>query len=92
MKVRIKARALGHLEKIHQCISADDPAAAKRVVQRIEHSINRLEFLPFSARSGHVAGTRILAVPGLPYVVIYRVGGDTVDIISILHTARRRRS
>jgi len=34
----------------------------------------------------------MLVVPGLAYVVIYRVGNDTVDIIAILHTARRRRS
>jgi toxin ParE1/3/4 len=92
MKVRFKARALRHLEKIHEYISTHDAAAAKRSVQRIEHSISRLAFLPFSARPGIVEDTRILVVPGLPYVVIYRVGGDTVDIIAILHTARRRRS
>jgi toxin ParE1/3/4 len=92
MKVRFKARALRHIEKIHEYIFAHDPAAAKRIVQRIEHSISRLAFVPFSARPGVVEGTRILVVPGLPYVVIYRVGDDAVDIIAILHTARRRRS
>ena len=92
MNVRFKARALRHIEKIHEFISAHDPAAAKRTVQRIEHSIGRLAFLPLSARPGIVEGTRILVVPGLPYVVIYRVGDDTIDIIAILHTARRRRS
>jgi addiction module RelE/StbE family toxin len=92
MKVRFKARALRHIEKIHEYISAHDPAAARRVVERIEHSISRLRFLPLSARPGIVAGTRILVVPGLPYVVIYRIGIDAVDIIAILHTARHRRT
>jgi toxin ParE1/3/4 len=92
MKVRFKASALRHIEKIHGYIAVHDPAAANRVVKRIEHSISRLGFIPFSGRPGVVKGTRILIVPGLPYVVIYRVGDDTVDIIAVLHTARWRRS
>jgi toxin ParE1/3/4 len=92
MKLRFKDRALRHIEKIHEYISVHDPAAAKRVVSRIRHSIDRLEYVPFSGRPGVVEGTRILVVSGLPYVVIYRTGKDTVDIIAVLHTARQRRS
>jgi len=92
MKLRYKARALRHIEAIHEYIAKHDPAAAARVVRRIEHSIGRLVAFPLSGRPGEVAGTRILVVPGLPYVVIYRVREDEVDIIAVLHTARRRRS
>jgi toxin ParE1/3/4 len=92
MKLRFKARALRHLEQIHEYIAVHDPAAAKRVIRHIEHSISRLEFLPHSGRPGVMEGTRILVVPGLPYVAIDRVGKATVDVIAILHTARRRRS
>ena len=58
---------------------------------RIERAIRRLEVLPLSARPGRVPGTRVLAVPGLPYVVIHRVRDDWIDIIAVLHTARNRR-
>jgi toxin ParE1/3/4 len=92
MKIRYKARAVRHLKAIHEYIAQNDPAAAQRILHRIEHSINRLLILPFSGRPGVVAGTRILVVPGLPYVVIYRVREQDVDIIAVLHTARRRRS
>jgi addiction module RelE/StbE family toxin len=92
MNLRYKTRALRHIKAIHDYIAQDDPAAAIRVLRRIEHSIARLAILPFSGRTGIVAGTRILVVPGLPYVVIYRVREDDVDIIAVLHTARRRRS
>jgi len=92
MKLRYKAHALGHINSIHEYIAKDDLAAAKRVLRRIEHSIARLATLPFSGRPGVVAGTRILVVPGLPYVVIYRVREMEVDIIAVLHTSRRRRS
>jgi toxin ParE1/3/4 len=92
MRLRYKARALKDVERIHGYISQFDPQAAKRVVARIEHSISRLAIWPHSGRTGTVAGTRILVVPGLPYVAIYRVRNDDVEIITVLHTARRRRS
>jgi toxin ParE1/3/4 len=92
MNLRYKARALRHIKAIHDYIALDDPAAATRVLRRIEHSVARLAILPYSGRPGVVAGTRVLVVPGLPYIVIYRVRRDEVDIIAVLHTARRRRS
>jgi toxin ParE1/3/4 len=92
MRLRYKARALRHIEAIHGYIAKHDPGAAARVVKRIEYSVSRLVSLPLSERPGVVAGTRILVVPGLPYVVVYRVGKEDVDIIAVLHSARRRRS
>jgi plasmid stabilization system protein ParE len=29
-------------------------------------------------------------VPGLPYVVIHRIRGDTVSIVAVFHTSRNR--
>jgi toxin ParE1/3/4 len=92
MKIRYKARAIRDIKAIYDYIAQYDPAAAQRVLQRIEHSINRLLILPFSGRPGVVAGTRIIVVPGLPYIAIYRVREENVDIVAVLHTARRRRS
>jgi toxin ParE1/3/4 len=90
--IRYKKRALGDIEGIHDYITQFDPIAAGRVVERIQHSIGRLNILPLSGRPGVVAGTRLLAIPGPPYIVVHRVRGDVVDIIAVLHTARRRRT
>ena len=92
MIVRYKRRALEDIQRIHDYIAQFDPTAAKRVVERVERSIGRLAILPFSGRQGIVAGTRLLAVPGLPYIVVHRVRDDAVDIVAVLHTARKRRS
>jgi len=90
--IRFKKRALGDIEDIHKYIAQFDPAAARRVVERIQHSIGRLNILHLSGRPGVVAGTRLLAIPGLPYIAVHRVRGDVVDIIAVLHTARRKRT
>jgi toxin ParE1/3/4 len=92
MKLRYKKRALADIEAIHRYIAIHDRLAAKGVLQRIERPIGRLLILPMSGRPGLVAGTRPLVVPGLPYIVVHRVGDETIDIIAVLHTARRRRS
>jgi 23S rRNA pseudouridine955/2504/2580 synthase len=63
MKLRYKARALGHLESIHRYIAKHDPGAARRVVQRIERSIARLALMPFSGRAGVVPGLESLLFP-----------------------------
>jgi hypothetical protein len=34
-----------------------------------------------------VAGTRELVVAGLPYVVVYRVAGNAVEVLLVLHTS-----
>jgi toxin ParE1/3/4 len=36
-----------------------------------------------------VRGTLELVVPGLPYIVPYRVKGKEVQILSVFHTARK---
>ena len=85
-------RALRDLEGIHDHKSQFDAPAAKRVITRIQHSISRLSYLPHSGRARPNAGTRIVVVPSLPYVAIYRVRDDAVEILAVIHTARKRRT
>ena len=91
MRLRYDTRALRDLEAIRAYIARDDLAAAGRVISRIEKSIARLVFAPFSARAGVAAGTRLLVVPRTPYLVVYKVRAETVDIIAVLHSARNQR-
>lgn len=90
MKIVYLRGAMRDLEAIRKYIAKDNPAAANQVVVRIRDAASRLEILPFSARSGP-GGTRLLSVTGLPYIVIYRVAGDTVKIVAVFHTARNRK-
>jgi toxin ParE1/3/4 len=92
VKLLFKRRALRHLEQIHHYIAKENPAAANRVIERIEDAIGRLSILPMSGRRGVVKGTRLLAVPDVPYIVVHRVRSGTVEILAVLHTARQRRS
>ncbi|MFG1211839.1 type II toxin-antitoxin system RelE/ParE family toxin [Xanthobacter flavus] len=92
MKVTFRARSLGHLRQIEHYVASDSPAAAGRLVARIERAILNLADHPLSAPVGTVPGTRQLAIADTPYLVIYRVDADGITILAVLHAARRARS
>jgi toxin ParE1/3/4 len=57
-----------------------------RLVGRAERQLLRL---PESGRPGRIAKTRELVVSGAPYILPYRIIGDTVQILRVYHPARR---
>ena len=89
MRVRWLRRALINLDDEAEYIARDNPGAAARIVDRIATSVDRLATHPASGRPGRVPGTRELIVTGTPYIVPYRVRGDTVEILRVFHAARR---
>jgi addiction module RelE/StbE family toxin len=88
-RIDYAARYFRRIEDIHEQIAVDNPVAAARMVQRIRTAVKRLARFPALGRPGRVASTRELVITGTPYIVPYRVEGDVVQVITILHTAQR---
>jgi toxin ParE1/3/4 len=80
--------AVRNLLHAREYIRQDNPAAAEKTGARIEASINNLAAFPMIGRSGEVPRTRELVIPGLPYLVIYRVQDDTVYLASEAEMAK----
>ncbi len=89
MRVRWLRRALQNLDEEAEYIARDDPDAAAQMVDRIATSVERLATHPALGRTGRIPGTRELMVSGTPYVVPYRVRGETVEILRVFHGARK---
>ncbi len=89
MQVRWLRRALENLDEEAEYIARDDPEAAARTLERIVTSVGRLGTNPSLGRRGRVLGTRELMISGTPYLVPYRVRGDTVQILRVFHGARK---
>jgi toxin ParE1/3/4 len=77
------------LESIQDYIARDKLHAAWEVAQRIRHAVGQLEDHPQLGRAGRVRGTLELVIPGLPYIVPYRIKGKEIQILSVFHTARK---
>jgi toxin ParE1/3/4 len=62
---------------------------ARRVALAVYESADSLGRFPQRGRRGRKPGTRELVMAGLPYLVIYRIRGDVIEIARILHGAQR---
>ena len=82
-------RYLRELDAIGVYIAERNPRAAAKVVRAIHQTTARLlSDSPHLGRSGEIEGTRELVVPGLPYIVAYRVTEEQVEIVFVQHAAR----
>jgi toxin ParE1/3/4 len=95
MRVRWTDPARTDFLEILGYIARDNPAAAQRVGRRLLSAIDALTTQPRVGRPGRISGTRELVIPRLPYVAIYRIvdltraGSSQVEVLRILHGARR---
>jgi|ERR1035437_10129950 toxin ParE1/3/4 len=82
-------RASKELADLHAYISEDSPSAADRQAEIVMSAVDRLINFPEKGRPGRRRRTRELVVAGTPYIVAYRVGASIIEILAILHGARR---
>ena len=62
--------------------------AARRVALFLYQRVSTLVEFPEKGRPGRKSGTRELVLPSSPYLAIYRIRGDTVEILRIVHGAQ----
>ncbi len=89
MKVIWSRRAIQHLVSLRKFIAKDSEQNAAMVAKRILEAIDLLQAQPDMGRPGRVLGTRELVIPDTPYLVPYRVRGDRLELIAVIHGHRR---
>lgn len=88
MIVRFSASARADIQAIYDFIAQENPKIAARVIGTIEQSTMRLGDFPLSGRSGVVETTRELVIPRLPYIAVYRLNFETIEVIAVFHAAQ----
>ena len=76
-------------DAIFDYIEADSPQAAITVDDRIRVQLEGLMQFPESGRPGRIEGTRELVILRTPYIAAYRLTGDTVRVLRVLHGAQQ---
>jgi len=87
MMVRWTPTSLRDLDALHSYISEDNATAALAVGETLLKGIAALARHPDMGRTGRVPATRELVMP--PYVIAYRSRKSDIEILSIIHGARR---
>ncbi len=89
MRVRWTLAAADDLQDIANYLFEKTPENAARLIREIYGAPSSLKSFPNRGRVGKKPGTRELVMPSLPYVIVYQVRGETVNIVRILHGSQQ---
>lgn len=81
--------ALTDRNAIFEYIEANNVRAAVAIDNRIRKSVATLTQFPEMGRIGRIEGTRELVITRTPYVAAYRIVGETLRILRVLHGAQQ---
>lgn len=85
MKLRWTRLALADFLEAQDYIAQENPLAAQAMAQRIDEAVRGLLDHPRIGRSGQVEGTRELVISRTPYLIIYRLRGDDIELLRVWH-------
>jgi addiction module RelE/StbE family toxin len=80
--------ALSDRAAIMDHIAQDNPAAAIELDEEFEAKAELSRKTPTLYKPGRMKGTREIVVRP-SYVMVYRIAGDAVDVLRVLHTAQQ---
>ena len=89
MKIRWMPLAEQDLEAAYEYVRQDNPKAASRLVARVFQAVEMLSRNPSAGHTGRVPATRELSIAHTPYIVAYRHTQDEIQILAVIHGARR---
>jgi addiction module RelE/StbE family toxin len=90
MRVRWTSAAAADLQHISNYLKDRHPHYRQPTMRKLYEAIRSLKDLPDRSRIGREEGTRELLFPPLPYVAVYRVKEQSIEVLRIYHTAQDR--
>lgn len=88
MRLRWTTAAANDLYNIVQRIRQDNPTVAAEVAKTLYEGCGSLRDFPRRGRKGRIEDTRELVFPGLPYIAVYRILDEVVEVVRIYHGAQ----
>ncbi len=89
MQLRWTEEAADDLERIADYLLTHAPGRAPELVRAVYDAPSDLLTFPNRGRPGKKEGTRELVLSPLPYIVVYKVHGDIIFVVRILHGAQK---
>jgi plasmid stabilization system protein ParE len=81
--------ALKALSDILTYYEAQQNGLAVRFLRSYDDQINRLRDMPQIGRAGRVFGTRELIMQDFPFLIVYRVRKEYVQILRLIHQSMK---
>jgi toxin ParE1/3/4 len=88
MRIRWTVPAADDLESIKNYLQQHHPHFAEPTIRAIYQRVRSLRTFPNRGTPGRRSGTRELALSPLPYIVVYSVKANALEILHIYHGAQ----
>lgn len=89
LTIKYTKLAIADLNNAYEYICAENPSAAREIVEKIKVTLLHLQMQPFLGHIGRVENTYEFLVFGTPFIIVYMVDGDNLIVVSILHTYKK---
>lgn len=90
MRLRWTPAAAEDLESIYTYLSEHHPSFVQPTIRLLYDSARSLRNFTERGRPGTIPETRELVLPRLPYIIVYRVTDQVIEILRIYHGAQDR--
>lgn len=81
--------ATEELVSAYEYIAAENPSAARAILNHIGKTVEILALHPMAGHKGRVMGARELVAPGTPFIVGYRMEKKEIWILAVMQAARK---
>ena len=90
MLIRWTPAAAADLQQINDYLNDHHPSYRQPTMRKLYEFVSALKKWPQRGRIGREEGTRELLFSPLPYVAVYRVTEESIEVLRIYHTAQDR--
>jgi addiction module RelE/StbE family toxin len=90
MRIRWTPPAAADLQSISDYLREHRPQYRQPTMRKLYERIRALKDAPYLGRPGRIEGTREILFTPMPYIAVYRVREQTIEIWRIWHTAQDR--
>lgn len=90
MRIRWTPAAAADLQQISDYLKEHHPNYRQKTMRMLYETIRSLKDSPHRGRPGRAAGTREVLFLPMPYIAVYRVREQSIEILRIWHSAQNR--
>jgi len=90
MRIRWTPAAAADLQHINDYLKEHHPQYRRPTMRKLYEAVCALKEWPQRGCRGREEGTRELPFSPLPYVAVYRVTADSIEVVRIYHGAQDR--
>jgi toxin ParE1/3/4 len=91
MRIQWSNPARTDLQNIARYLEENSPSLLSSTIRDLYGTVRELKQFPYRGREGRKKGTRELVFTRLPFVAVYRVKNETIDVLRIWHGAQNRK-